>query len=56
MVSKLNLVFKEREDGRKGSTWVPHHKMEMAIVKVENVISKEVCEAKKLAKQMVAVS
>ncbi len=56
MVSKLNLVFKELEDGRKGSAWVPHHKMEMAMVKVENIISKEVHEAKKLAKQVVAVS
>lgn len=61
MVSELNLVPVEREDGRRGSCQVPRHKtptldqVEMAIVKVEKADVKEVHKAKKLAKQMIVV-
>lgn len=56
LVSELNLVLTKHEDGRKGSAWVLHHKMEITIVRAKNPTSKEVHDAKKLAKQMATTS
>ncbi|CAK9269771.1 unnamed protein product [Sphagnum jensenii] len=61
LISELNLVLVEHEDGKRGSGQVPHHKMpmldqvEMAIVKVEKATANKVDEAKKLAEQMAVV-
>jgi hypothetical protein len=62
MISELNLVPAEHEDGRRGSGQVPHHKtptldqVEMAIVKMEKATTaKEASEAKNLVKQTAIV-
>ncbi|KAH8966139.1 hypothetical protein BDL97_03G008100 [Sphagnum fallax] len=61
LISELNLVLVEHEDGKRGSGQVPHHKMpmpdqvEMAIIKVEKATANKVDEAKKLAEQMAVV-